>query len=241
MIQSLVSEKVYITDMETIQSPSIYAVVTLIKEVTIYTMKALITRKVGMMSLVAPDGVVTPVTLLSASPCVVTQVKTPDTDGYQAVQIGFETAKNPSKPLTGHATKAKLAPSKIMREVVVSEIDDTMTVGSEIKADVFVVGDEVTVTGTSKGKGFAGTIKRHNFKRGRKTHGGRSYRRPGSIGSMYPQRIFKGKRMAGRMGADQVTVKGLRIAHVDVENSIIAVTGAVPGPKRGIIVLKGAK
>lgn len=204
-------------------------------------MKALITRKVGMTSLVAGDGVVTAVTLLSASPCVITQVKTAGTDGYQAVQLGTETAKHPGKSASGHAAKAKLVPSKILREIRIDEITEDLSVGTELGAGVFNVGDEVQVTGTSKGKGFAGTIKRHNFKRGRKTHGGRSYRRPGSIGSMYPQRIFKGKRMAGQMGVDQVTVKGLKIALVDVENNLIAVTGAVPGPRKGIVVLKGAK
>jgi large subunit ribosomal protein L3 len=204
-------------------------------------MKALITRKVGMTSLIADDGVVTAVTLLSASPCVITQVKTAETDGYQAVQIGTESAKHPSKPQIGHTANNKIAPAKIVREIRVDEITEDISVGTEIKADVFSVGDAVQVTGTSKGKGFAGTIKRHNFKLGRKTHGGRSYRRPGSIGSMYPQRIFKGKRMAGQMGVDQVTVKGLKIALVDVENNMIAVTGAVPGPRRSIVILKGAK
>jgi large subunit ribosomal protein L3 len=204
-------------------------------------MKALITRKVGMTSLIADDGVVTAVTLLSASPCVITQVKTTETDGYQAVQIGTESAKHPSKPQIGHTANNKIAPAKIVREIRVDEITEDISVGTEIKADVFSVGDAVQVTGTSKGKGFAGTIKRHNFKLGRKTHGGRSYRRPGSIGSMYPQRIFKGKRMAGQMGVDQVTVKGLKIALVDVENNMIAVTGAVPGPRRSIVILKGAK
>ncbi len=204
-------------------------------------MKALITRKVGMTSLVSDDGIVTPVTLLSASPCVVTQVKTAEADGYQAVQLGFEEAKHPSKPQVGHTKEANIAPAKIVREIRVIDTPEGVGVGTVLKADVFSVGDEVQVTGTSKGKGFAGTIKRHNFKRGRKTHGGRSYRRPGSIGSMYPQRIFKGKRMAGQMGVDQVTVKGLKIAHVDAENNLIAVTGAVPGPKRGVVVLKGVK
>ncbi|MBA2279361.1 50S ribosomal protein L3 [Candidatus Saccharibacteria bacterium] len=204
-------------------------------------MKALITRKVGMTSLVAEDGIVTAVTLLSASPNVITQVKTTDTDGYQAVQLGFETAKHPAKPQVGHTAKAKVNPAKIVREIRVDEISEDMSVGTELKADVFSVGDAVSVTGISKGKGFAGTIKRHNFKLGRKTHGGRSYRRPGSIGSMYPQRIFKGKRMAGQMGVDQVTVKNLKVALVDVDNNLIAVTGAVPGPRKSIVVLKGAK
>ncbi len=203
-------------------------------------MKALLTRKIGMTSLVSDDGVVTAVTLLSASPSVITQVKTVETDGYTAVQLGSETAKNPSKPAQGHFKKANTATPKIIREMRVSEITEELSVGTEIKADVFSVGDQVNVTGTSKGKGFAGTIKRHNFKRGRKTHGGRSYRRPGSIGSMYPQRIFKGKRMAGRMGHDQVTVQGLKVAYVDTELNVIGVTGAVPGPRHSIVIVKGA-
>jgi large subunit ribosomal protein L3 len=203
-------------------------------------MKALITRKVGMTSLVSEDGAVAAVTLLSASPCVITQVKTADIDGYQAVQLGFETAKHPGKTAAGHAKKANIAPPKIMREFRVTEITEEMSVGTELKADVFSVGDEVDVTGVSKGKGFAGTIKRHNFKRGRKTHGGRNYRRPGSIGSMYPQRIFKGKRMAGRLGAEQVTVKNLKIALVDTELNVIGVTGAVPGPRHSIVTLKAS-
>lgn len=205
-------------------------------------MKALITRKVGMTSLVSDDGVVTAVTLLSASPCVITQVKTTDTDGYQAVQIGTEVAKNPGKSTQGHAKKANLVPSKIVREIRVEELTEELTVGTELKADVFSVGDNVQVTGTSKGKGFAGTIKRHNFHRQRKTHGGKGdTRKVGSIGSMYPQRIFRGKRMAGRMGHDQVTVKGLKIALVDTDLNVIAVTGAVPGPRHSVIILKGTK
>lgn len=203
-------------------------------------MKALITRKVGMTSIIAEDGALTPVTLLSASPCVVTQVKTAETDGYQAIQLGFESGKKIGKAQAGHF-KASGSTPKVVREFRVDEVEEGLNVGSELTADVFVVGDAVNVTGTSKGKGFAGTIKRHNFKRGRKTHGGRSYRRPGSIGSMYPQKVFKGKRMAGQMGDEQVTVQNLKIALVDTELQVIGVVGAVPGPRKGIIVLKGAK
>lgn len=207
-------------------------------------MKALITRKVGMTSTIAEDGVVTAVTLLSASPCVITQVKTVDTDGYTAVQLGTEDGKNIGKAQAGHFKAAGLQESespKIIREFRIDEITEDLKVGEKISADVFVPGDEVDVTGTTKGKGWAGTIRRHNFHRGRKTHGGGSYRRPGSIGSMYPQRIFKGKKMAGQLGHDQVTVKNLKVAFVDVENNLIGVTGAVPGPRKGIIILKGAK
>lgn len=205
-------------------------------------MKALITRKIGMTSLVSDDGVVTAVTLLSASPNVITQLKTSETDGYMAVQIGTETAKKPSKALQGHAKNAKVAVPKIIREIRLEGAQEDLNVGTELKADVFSVGDIVHVTGTSKGKGFAGTIKRHNFHRGRKTHGGNGdVRKVGSIGSMYPQRIFKGKRMAGRMGHDKTTVQNLKIALVDTELNVIAVSGAVPGPRHSVVMLKEAK
>lgn len=202
-------------------------------------MKALITRKVGMTSIIADNGALTPVTLLSASPCVVTQVKTAESDGYTAVQLGFEETKKAGKAQAGHFKKAGITP-KVVREFRVDEVSDELAVGTKIGADAFVVGDVVHVTGTSKGKGFAGTIKRHNFKRGRKTHGGQSYRRPGSIGSMYPQKIFKGKKMAGQMGNEQVTVKNLQVALVDTEHNVIGLVGAVPGPRKGIVILKGA-
>lgn len=205
-------------------------------------MKALITRKVGMTSTIAEDGTVTAVTLLSASPNVVTQVKTPETDGYTAVQVGFEEAKqkNVSKAQVGHFKAAGVLP-KIIREFRAAETPEDLKVGDKINLEVFSVGDKVDATGTSKGKGWAGTIKRHNFHRGRKTHGGRSYRRVGSIGSMYPQKIFKGKRMAGHMGDEQVTVKNLTIALVDPKLNVIGVAGAVPGPRKGVVVLKEAK
>jgi len=196
-------------------------------------MKALITRKVGMTSTIAEDGSVQAITLLSASPCVITQVKTEETDGYTAVQLGFEDAK--------HFKAAGKTP-KIVREFRVDEITEDLKVGAYINPEVFSVGDVVDVTGISKGKGFAGTIKRHNFHRGRKTHGGNgNVRKPGSIGSMYPQRVLKGKRMAGQMGNEQVTVKNLKVALVDTELGVIGVTGAVPGPRKGIVILKEAK
>jgi large subunit ribosomal protein L3 len=202
-------------------------------------MKALITRKVGMTTIVTEDGALVPVTLLSASPNVVTQVKTVDTDGYQAVQLGFETAKKLGKAQAGHFKKANATP-KVVKEIRMDDATE-LELGAEVTADLFVVGDTVHVTGTSKGKGFSGTIKRHNFARGRKTHGGRSYRRPGSIGSMYPQKIFKGKRMAGHLGNEQVTVKNLKVALVDTELQVIGVIGAVPGPRKSVVVVKGAK
>lgn len=206
-------------------------------------MKALITRKVGMTSTIAEDGVVTAITLLSASPCVITQVKTDETDGYTAVQVGFEDAKEGKTPKAqvGHFKTAGKMP-KIVREFRLGsadEITEDLKVGASLTPEVFSVGDVVHVTGTSKGKGWAGTIRRHNFHRGRKTHGGRSYRRVGSIGSMYPQHILKGKKMAGHLGHDQVTVRNLRVALVDAEKGYIGVVGAVPGPNKGIVILKG--
>lgn len=205
-------------------------------------MKALITRKVGMTSTIAEDGTVAAVTLLSASPNVVTQVKTGETDGYTAVQVGFEEAKKQRtvKAQTGHFKGVGMLP-KIIREFRTPEVPEDLKVGDKINLEVFSVGDVVDATGVSKGKGWAGTIKRHNFQRGRKTHGGRSYRRVGSIGSMYPQNIRPGKRMAGQMGHEQVTVKNLKVALVDQTNNVIGVTGAVPGPRQGIVILKGVK
>ena len=204
-------------------------------------MKALITRKVGMTSTIADDGVVTAVTLLSASPCVITQVKTAETDGYTAVQIGAEQARENlvNKPQQGHFKAAGVLP-KVIREFRVDEITEDLKVGESISPEVFSVGDVINVTATSKGKGWAGTIKRHNFHRQRKTHGGKgNTRKPGSIGSMYPQKIFKGKKMAGQMGHEQVTVKNLRIALIDTELGVIGVTGAVPGPRKGIVIIRG--
>lgn len=203
-------------------------------------MKALITRKIGMTSTINEDGIVTPITLLSASENVITQVKDVEKNGYSALQVGFETAKKLGKSAKGHLKGAK-ADAKIIREFRVEELPEDLTVGAKLSADVFSVGDTVDVVGTSKGKGWAGTIKRHNFHRGRKTHGGQSYRRPGSIGSMYPQHIFKGTRMAGQMGAERVTIKNLKIAIVDPELQVIGVEGAVPGPRKGIVLVKGVK
>lgn len=204
-------------------------------------MKALITRKVGMTSTIDENGTVAAVTLLSASENIVTQIKNLEKDGYTAVQIGFEEHKSLAKPQLGHYKQAKTN-VKIAREIRVNELPEEIKIGDTISADLFNVGDTVDVTGTSKGKGWAGTIKRHNFHRQRKTHGGKgNTRKVGSIGSMYPQRIFKGKKMAGQMGAEHVTVKNLKVALVDTELKVIGVYGAVPGPRRSIVVIKEAK
>jgi len=205
--------------------------------------KAIITRKIGMTSIIGDDGALSAVTLLSAAPNVITQIKTEETDGYQAVQVGAQESKKEKtgKAMSGHLKSSGAFP-KIIREFRINgDLDENTSVGAKLSADLFEIGDLVDVTGVTKGKGFAGTIKRHNFKRGRKTHGGRSYRRPGSIGSMYPQHIFKGKKMAGRMGHDQVTTRKLKIAMVDAEQNLIGVVGSVPGPRKGIVLLKEAK
>lgn len=203
-------------------------------------MKALITRKVGMTSFINEDGALIGVTLLSANPNVVTQVKTNETDGYNAVQVGMMASKKIAKPQTGHLKTSKMLPS-IIREFRIKNTNEEFQVGAQLSADLFSVGDKVDVTGISKGKGFAGTIKRHNFHRGRKTHGGRSYRRPGSIGSMYPQRIFPGKKMSGQMGHENVTTKRLEVALVDMDQNVIGIQGSVPGPRKGIVLLQEAK
>lgn len=204
-------------------------------------MKALITRKVGMTSTIGEDGVVTAITLLSVADQTVLHHKTEEKDGYSAIQVGTETAKKLSKSVAGHVKSAGVTP-KIIREFRMDEIPEELTVGASYKADVFSVGDQVQATGLTKGKGWAGTIRRHNFHRQRKTHGAKgNTRKVGSIGSMYPQHIFKGTRMAGRLGHDQVTVRGLKVALVDLEHNVIGVTGSVPGPNKGIVILKGAK
>lgn len=193
-----------------------------------------------MTSTIGEDGVVQAVTLLSAPICTVTQLKSAEIDGYTAVQLGCEEDKHMGKTQSGHFKAAGIMP-KLVREFRVDELDEELKVGEKVSADSFSVGDMVHVTGTSKGKGFAGTIRRHNFQRGRKTHGGRSYRRPGSIGSMYPQKIFKGKRMAGQLGSEQVTVRNLKVALVDTELGVIGVTGAVPGPRKSVVLVKGVE
>lgn len=204
-------------------------------------MKALITHKIGMTSTIAEDGVVTAITLLSVADHTVLHHKTEEKDGYTAVQVGTGTAKKLSKSVAGHVKNAKVMP-KVIREFRMAEIPEELNVGSTFSADVFSVGDNVQATGLTKGKGWAGTIRRHNFHRQRKTHGAKgNTRKVGSIGSMYPQRIFKGSRMAGQLGHEQITVKGLKVALVDTENKVIGVTGSVPGPNKSIIILKEGK
>lgn len=204
-------------------------------------MKALITRKVGMTSTIAEDGVVQAITLLAVDEHTVLTHKTAERDGYSAVQVGTGLAKKLSKSVAGHVKAAKVMP-KLIREFRIDDIPEELNVGAKISADVFDVGDTVNVTGLTKGKGWAGTIRRHNFHRQRKTHGGKgNTRKPGSIGSMYPQHILKGTKMAGQLGHEQVTIQNLKIALIDTELGVIGVSGAVPGPRKGIVVVKGVE
>ena len=203
-------------------------------------MKALLGTKIGMTQIIGEDGVTIPVTLIQAGPVTVTQVKSVETDGYNAVQVAYGEGKNLSKAVAGHVKTAGVTPKEI-REFVIDDLGE-LKVGDSWDVTEFELGDVIDATGVSKGKGWAGTIKRHNFKRHRKTHGGKgNTRKVGSIGSMYPQKIFKGKRMAGHMGAEQVTVKNLTVAYISAADNLIGVKGAVPGPKKGLIVLGGAK
>ena len=203
-------------------------------------MKALLGTKIGMTQIIGEDGVTIPVTLIQAGPVTVTQVKSVETDGYNAVQVAYGEGKNLSKAVAGHVKTAGVIPKEI-REFVIDDLGE-LKVGDSWDVTEFSLGDVIDATGVSKGKGWAGTIKRHNFKRHRKTHGGKgNTRKVGSIGSMYPQKIFKGKRMAGHMGAEQVTVKNLTVAYISAADNLIGVKGAVPGPKKGLIVLGGAK
>ena len=204
-------------------------------------MQVILGTKVGMTQIIGEDGVVTPVTILQAGPCTVTQIKTVEADGYNAVQVGYGQGKNLSKSVTGHVKKAgeNINP-KVLKEFRVDELPEGMKLGDTLTVESFKLGDKVAVTGTSKGKGYAGTVKRWNFNESRNTHGFKgNIRRVGSIGSMYPQKVWKGKKMPGRMGHDQVTVKNLVVAYIDVENNLIGLKGAVPGPKKGIVSVEG--
>ena len=201
--------------------------------------KGLVGKKLGMTQLFDANGNVVPVTVIEAGPCVVVQKKTIENDGYEAVQVGYADLKasKVNKPMKGHFAKGDVAPKKVLREF---RLEDTsaLTVGDIIKADVFAEGDSVDVRGTSKGKGYAGVIKRWNFSRLKESHGTGPVHRPGgSLGVIDPARVFKGKKMAGHLGNERVTVQNLKVVKIDAENNIIAVKGAVPGPKGGIVVL----
>lgn len=209
----------------------------------------IIGRKVGMTQIFAEDGTVTPVTVIKAGPCVVVQTKTANgKDGYNAVQLGLVEdnpikLKNVTKPLQGHFEKTGggTPPTRVLKEIRLDG-ETEANVGDQVKADLFADGDKIEVVGKSKGKGFAGTIKRHNFSRGPMSHGSMNIREPGSIGqSAYPSRVIKGTRSSGHMGDERVTVKGLTIARVDAENNLIMVRGAVPGANGSLVVVKKSK
>ena len=202
--------------------------------------KGLIGKKIGMTQIFDEAGNVIPVTVVEAGPCTVTQIKTVENDGYQAVQVGFGDVKvsRVNKPMKGHFDKADVAPKKTLKEFRLDSIDG-IEVGNILKADTFEVGEIVDVKGTSKGHGTAGAIKRWNFSRLRMTHGtGPNHRHAGSLGACSsPSRVFKGKKMAGHYGHETVTVQNLKIAKVDAENNLIAIKGAIPGPKGGIVTV----
>ena len=204
-------------------------------------MKAIIGKKVGMTQIFDEKGYVIPVTVIEAGPCLVAQVKSEETDGYNAVQLGFGEVKDKhiNKPEKGHFEKSKLSAKKHLREFRADSID--VKVGDEVKADVFEAGDKIDVQGTSKGKGFQGVIKRHGQHRGPMGHGSMYHRRPGSMGSTStPGRVFKGKKLPGHMGHVTVTIQNLDVVRVDMDKNVILVKGSVPGPKGAILKIKSA-
>ena len=204
--------------------------------------KALIGRKIGMTQIFDNEGKVIPVTVIEVGPCTVTQIKTVEQDGYQAVQLGFGEVKEKklTRPELGKFTKAKLTPKKYLREFRLDSIEG-MNVGDELKADVFQVGDKVDVQGTSKGKGFQGVIKRHGQSRGPMGHGSMYHRRPGSMGpTSTPGRVFPGKKLPGHMGALTVTIQNLEVIKVDLDKNAILVKGSVPGAKGAILKIKSS-
>jgi large subunit ribosomal protein L3 len=201
----------------------------------------IIGKKLGMTQIFAADGTVTPVTVVKAGPCVVVQRKTVSTDGYEAVQLGFvddKSPKNINKPMKGHFDKAGIPPTKILKELRIKNGEEA-TVGDKILIDQFAENDVIEVVGTSKGRGFAGFIKRHGFSGGRATHGSMFHRAPGSIGqSAYPSRVIKGTKMAGHMGVERKTVKNLKVMQVNTEENLLLIRGALPGPNGSIVLIK---
>src|SRR5215203_5906777 len=206
----------------------------------------IIGRKVGMTQIFAEDGTVTPVTVIKAGPCVVVQTKSAaGRDGYNAVQLGLVEdspirLKNVTKPLRGHFEKTGggVPPTRILKEIRLTD-EPEAAIGDQVKVDLFADGDKIEVVGKSKGRGFAGTIKRHHFSRGPESHGSMNVRAPGSIGqSAYPSRVIKGTRSSGHMGDERVTIKGLTVARVDVENNLLMVRGAVPGATGSVVIIK---
>ena len=204
-------------------------------------MKGILGKKLGMTQIFTAEGIVVPVTVVEATPNVVTQIKTVEKDGYSAIQVGFEDAKEKSlnKPQKGHLAAANVL-KKHLKEFRVDSVEE-FTVGQEIKADLFAAGEIIDVTGISKGKGFQGPIKRHGQSRGPESHGSRYHRRPGSMGACsFPGRVFKNKKLAGHMGSVKVTVQNLEVVRIDAEKNLILVKGAIPGAKGSVVTLKEA-
>ena len=204
-------------------------------------MKGILGRKKGMTQVFTKSGKLIPVTVIEVEPNVVTQIKTKENDGYEAIQLGFENIKekNATKANIGHAKKANTTPKRFFREIKGVNVSD-YTLGEEISVKVFTEGEVVDVTGTTKGKGFQGVIKRHNQNRGPMGHGSHYHRKPGSMGTMRPMRVFKGKKLPGHMGTLTVTIQNLEIVSVDLENNVILVKGNVPGPKEGLVLIRSA-
>ncbi len=204
-------------------------------------MKGILGRKIGMTQVFTESGKLIPVTVVEVEPNVVTQIKTKENDGYEAIQLGFDTKREKlaTKASAGHTAKANTTPKRFFREIKGVDINE-YTLGQEVKVDVFAPGEVVDVTGTTKGKGFQGVIKRHGQSRGPMGHGSHYHRRPGSMGTMRPMRVFKGKKLPGHMGTLTVTIQNLEIVAVDLENNVILIKGNVPGPKKGLVVIKSA-
>ena len=206
-------------------------------------MTGIIGRKVGMTQIFDADGTIHPATVIKAGPCVVVQAKTPQTDGYQAVQLGLveERPAKVGKPLAGHYKKAGIPPTRVRREVRVAPGAEPPKVGEQVLASIFAKGERVDVIGTSRGKGFQGVVRRHHFAGGAATHGSMFHRAPGSIGaSSYPSRVVKGMRAAGRMGGDRVTVRNLKVLRVDTDNHLLILEGGIPGAPSGYLVVRKA-
>lgn len=202
-------------------------------------MKGMLGRKLGMTQVFTEEGKVVPVTVIEAGPCVVLQKKELQNDGYEAVQIGFADKKRANKPEAGHASKAGTTPKRYVREFRGVDLAQ-YEVGQVLQADVFETGEVVDVVGVSKGKGFAGAIKRHNQSRGPMAHGSRYHRGPGSLGAISPNRVFKGQTLPGRMGGERITVQNLEIVKVDTDRNLLLVKGSVPGPKNSFVTIKSA-
>lgn len=203
--------------------------------------KGILGRKIGMTQVFTKDGKLIPVTVVSVEPNVVTQIKTKENDGYEAIQLGFDTKREKlaTKASIGHTNKANTTPKRFFKEIRGVDVA-TYSLGQEVKVDIFAEGEVVDVTGTTKGKGFQGTIKRHNQSRGPMGHGSHYHRGPGSMGTMRPMRVFKGKNLPGHMGSETVTIQNLEVVAVDTENNVILIKGNIPGSKKSLVIIRSA-